>query len=56
MTKEKNNNKDKELARFIVGFEINSTWHALKTWFEFSRLKLYRNDLKANKNYFEPFM
>ena len=56
MTKEKNNNKDKELARFIVGFEINSTWHALKTWFEFSRVKWYRNDLKGNKNYFEPFM
>ena len=54
--KKNNNNKDKELARFIVGFEINSTWHALKTWFEFSRVKWYRNDLKGNKNYFEPFM
>ena len=54
--KKKNTNKDKELARFIVGFEINSTWHALKTWFEFSSVKLYRNDLKGNKNYFEPFM
>ena len=26
---------------------------ALKTWFELSRLKLYRNHLKGNKNYFE---
>ena len=24
-----------------------------KTWFELSRVKLYRNDLKGNKNYFE---
>ena len=26
---------------------------ALKTWFELSRVKLFRNDLKGNKNYFE---
>ena len=25
----------------------------LKTWFELSRVKLYRNDLRGNKNYFE---
>ena len=24
-----------------------------KTWFELSRVKLYRNDLSGNKNYFE---
>ena len=29
------------------------TCHALKTWFELSRVKLYRNELKGNKNYFE---
>ena len=26
---------------------------ALKTWFELSRVKLYRNDLRGNKNYFD---
>ena len=25
----------------------------LKTWFELLRVKLYRNDLRENKNYFE---
>ena len=25
----------------------------LKIWFELSRVKLYRNDLRGNKNYFE---
>ena len=25
----------------------------LKTWFELSRVKLYGNDLRGNKNYFE---
>ena len=45
-------------------FEINSifwtsvhgffpTCHALITWIELSRVKLYRNELKGNKNYFE---
>ena len=29
------------------------TCHALITWFELSRVKLYRNELKGNKNYFE---
>ena len=29
------------------------TCQALKTWFELSRVTLYRNDLKGNKNYFE---
>ena len=30
-----------------------STCQALKTWFVLLRVELYRNDLKANKNYFE---
>ena len=30
-----------------------STCHALKTRFELSRIKLFRNDLKGNKNYLE---
>ena len=25
----------------------------LKAWFELSRVNLYRNDLKENKNYFQ---
>ena len=29
------------------------TCHALTTWFELSRVKLYRNELKGNKDYFE---
>ena len=28
-----------------------STCRVLKMWFELSRVKLYRNDLKGNKNY-----
>jgi len=27
--------------------------HTLITWFELSRVTLYRNDLKGNKNYVE---
>ena len=34
-------------------FFFLSISHTLKTWFELSRVKLYRNDLKGNKNYFE---
>ena len=30
-----------------------STCHVLISWFELSKVKLYRNDLKGNKNYFE---
>ena len=30
-----------------------STCHALKTRFELSRVKLFRNDLKGNQNYLE---
>ena len=33
-------------AHFFLNF------HALKTWFELLRVKLYGNDLKGNKNYF----
>ena len=33
--------------------EFFSKFHPLKTWFELSSLKLYRNDLKGNKNSFE---
>ena len=29
------------------------TFQGFKTWFELSRVKLYRNDLRRNKNYFE---
>ena len=29
------------------------TCHTLMTWFELSRVKLSRNELKGNKNYFE---
>ena len=29
------------------------TCHVLVTWFELSRVKLYRNYLKGNKDYFE---
>ena len=28
-------------------------FQGLKTWFELLRVKLYRNDLRENKNYFE---
>ena len=29
------------------------TCHVRISWFELSRVKLYRNDLKGNRNYFE---
>ena len=29
------------------------TCHVLITWFELSRVNLYRNEVKGNKNYFE---
>ena len=38
-------------------FKINSMFwtsvHVLISWFELSKVKLYRNDLKGHKNYFE---
>ena len=36
--------------QFIAFF---SNFHVLKTWFELLRIKLYRNNLKGNKNYVE---
>ena len=36
-----------------LGAYSNKYGKGLKTWFELSRLKLYRNDLRGNKNYFE---
>ena len=55
--------KDKELTwlfwnkfnvlDFSTLFFFFPTCHALKAWFELSRVKLYWNDLKGNKNYFE---
>ena len=57
------NRKEKELTRLFWNkfnvFEFSPdtvffpTCHGLKTWFEFSRIKLFRNDLKGIKNYFE---
>ena len=32
---------------------FSPTFQTLKTWLELSRVKLYRNDLRGNKNYFE---
>ena len=36
-------------------FFLLLTCHVLKTWFELSRVKSYRNNLKGNKNYFELY-
>ena len=32
---------------------FSPTRHALITWFKLLRVKLYRKELKGNKNYFE---
>ena len=54
--------KDKELTRlfwnkiqcFVLQYTVFfPARQALITWLELSRVKLYRNDLKGNKNYFE---
>ena len=37
----------------VVHHFFFSACHVLKTWFELSGVKLYRNNLKGNKNYFE---
>ena len=37
------------IHRFLTHFFFFSICHALKTWFELSRIKLYRNDLKGKK-------
>ena len=42
-----------KFSDFSTLFFFSSTCHALKTWFELSRVKLYRNDLKSNKSYLE---
>ena len=58
------NDKKVNTKNLLCCFEINSmfrtsvhrfspTCHVLITWFELSRVKLYRNELKGNKNYFE---
>ena len=41
------------MSRTLVRGNFFPTCHALKTWFELSRVKLSRNDLRGNKNYFE---
>ena len=46
-------NNTTKLTNFPKAFIFFPTCHALKTWFELSRVKLYRNNLKGNKNYFE---
>ena len=56
-------NEDKEFTRlFWNKFDVSDfstdtvffpTCHALITWFELSRVKLYRNELRDNKNNFE---
>ena len=38
---------------FWTALLIFLTCQSLKAWFELSRIKLYRNDLKGNKNYFD---
>ena len=40
-----------EFTFFIIFFFL--TCQALETWFELSRVKLFRNDLKENNIYFE---
>ena len=37
----------------VVHHFFSLTCHTLKTWFELSGVKLYRNKLKENKNYFK---
>ena len=32
---------------------FSPTFQGLKTWFELSRVKLYKNDPRGKKNYFE---
>ena len=36
-----------------VQFFLWLNCQVLKAWFELSRVNLYRNDLKGNKNYFQ---
>ena len=41
------------VSDFSTKFFLFSSCYTLKTWFGLSRVKLCRNDLKGNKNYFE---
>ena len=43
----------KIISMFWTAVHFFPTCQALKAWFELSRVNLYRNDLKANENYFE---
>ena len=38
---------------FFFCFFFSPTFQGLKSWFQLSRVKLYRNDQRGNKNYFE---
>ena len=62
-TKKRQKSKDKEFT-WDSCFEMNSmcrtsvrgffpSCHVLITWFKLLRVKLYRNELMGNKNYFE---
>ena len=45
----------KEIQSFGLEYTVffRRNCHALIAWFELSRVKLYRNDLKGNKGYFD---
>ena len=40
-------------GRQYTVFFLLPTLKALKTWFELSRVNLFKSDLRGNKNYFE---
>ena len=40
------------MSRTLVRGIFFPTCHELKTWFQLSRVKLSRNDLRGNKTYF----
>ena len=41
------------ISMFRTAVDYFPTCQALKAWFKLSRVKLYRNYLKGNENYFE---
>ena len=41
------------ISMFRTAVDYFPTCQALKAWFKLSRVKLYRNYLKRNENYFE---
>ena len=41
------------ISMFRTAVDYSPTCQALKAWFKLSRVKLYRNYLKGNENYFE---